>query len=235
MIVTLLTWEEKEKTEDQFKQVESWLDKISADDARNESLNYFWFLRARLAVKERRFDDADRFAKKIPEIEHRAILMFEIAEAQLKNVNDAATVYQTLRDVGRLAEQSETSVEKARVLIALSNQYIKINPVFAMQELSDAIKVINRLENADLLSTSVYRQIRTKNSSFSASFVMPGYNLESTFKAISKDNFEMSLSNAKSLDDKYLRTLAVLAVAQNCVDQSKKKPPVKKPAVKRGP
>jgi hypothetical protein len=234
MIIRLLTWGDKAKTEEQYKQIEPWLDKMSDANARAESLNYYWFLRARLAVKERRFDDADRFARKIPEIEHRAILFFEIADAQLKNVNDAPTVYATLREVGRLAEQSETSVEKARVLIGLANQYVRVNPGFAMQELSDAIKVINRLEGADVLSSSVYRRIQTKNTVFTAGFSMPGYDLEKTFKEVSKDNFEMSLSNAKSLDDKYLRTLAVLAVAQNCVDKVKKKPVTKKPAPNPG-
>jgi hypothetical protein len=225
-----LTWGDATKTEEQFKKIEPWLAKIRDEIARDETVNYFWFLRARLAVKEDRLTEAERFAKKVPEIEHRAILFFDIAEAQLKNVNDAATVHQTLRDVGRLAEQAETSVEKARVLIALASQYVKINPVFAMQELSDAIKVINRLEGGDVLSTHVIRQIRTKNSSYAANFAMPGKNLEGTFKEISKNNFELSLSNAKSLDDKYLQTLAVLAIAQNCAIPAKKKVVKKKPA-----
>jgi len=148
-------------------------------------------------------------------------------------VNDAATVYQTLRDVERVANQAETSVEKARVLIALTNKYIRINPIFAMQELSDSIKVVNQLGNADILSTTVIRRINGKDFSFFSVYSLPGQNLEGTFKEISKNNFELSLSNAKSLDDKYLRTLAVLAVAQNCTGQPKKKPATKQPAVKR--
>lgn len=228
MIIALLISGEKTKTEEQFRKIEPWLDKIREESSRIETVNYFWFLRAQLAVREYRIADAERFARKIPELEHRAVLFFQIAEVQLKNVSDTATAYQTLREVGRLAEQSETSVEKARVLLALANQYIKINPVFAMQELSDAIKVINRLENSNVMSTSVTRQIRSKTSVYFVVYNLPGQNLEGTFKAISKDNFEMSLSNAKSLEDRYLRTLAVLAVAQNCVDNVKKKPVQKK-------
>ena len=226
MIVNLVISGEKEKTEEQFKKIEPWLDKIKEEPTRTETINYFWWLRSRLAVKEYRLADADKFARKIPELEHRAVIFFEISEAQLKNVNDSATVYGTLREVGRLAEQSETSVEKARVLLALTNSYIKVNPIFATQELSDSINVINRLEDpTGVMSTSVTRQIKGKNFSFFASFALPGQNLEGTFKAISKDSFEMSLSNAKSLEDKYLRTLAVLAVAQNCVDKVKKTSP----------
>ena len=234
MIVSLLISEGHKKTEDQLKKIEPWLEKIRQESTRTETINYFWYLRAKLAIKEYRLGDAERFARKVPEVEHRAVLFFDIAEAQLKNVNDAATVYQTLRDVGRLAEQSETSVEKARVLLALTNQYIKVNPVFAMQELSGAVQVINRLEDpTSVMSTSVMRQIRGKNFSFFTSFALPGHNLEGTFKAISKDSFEMSLSNAKGLEDKYLRTLAVLAVAQNCVDKVKK-PPARRPAKPKG-
>lgn len=224
MIVSLVTWGEKPKTEEQFKQIEPWLAKIVEQAARDATVNYFWFLRANLAVKESRINDAESFAKKVPEVEHRAIVFFNIAEKQLKNPNDAATVYQTLRDVGRLAEQAEDSVEKVKVLLGLVNQYLKVNPVFAMQELSDAIKIINRIERYDFNSTGVTRQIRGKNFSHFAVFSMPGYDLENTFREISKNNFEMSLSNAKSLEDKYLRTIAVLAIAKNCADTGKKKP-----------
>ncbi len=223
MIVSLVTWTEIGKTEEQFKQLEPWLDKIVDPAVRAETVNYFWFLRATLAVKEGRLDDAEKFAKKVPEVEHRAVLFFNIAEQQLKNPNDAATVYQTLREVGRLAERADDSVEKARVLLGLVNQYLKVNPQFAMQELSDAVKVVNRLERPNLLATGVTRQISGKNFSFFAIFSMPGSDLENTFREIGKNNFEMSLSNAKSLEDKYLRTIAVLAVAKNCVDVKKKK------------
>lgn len=226
MIVGLIIGGELQKTEEQFKKIEPWLEKIQQESTRTETNNYYWFIRAKLAVKEYRLADAETFSRKVPEVESRAIVFLDIAEAQLKNVNDSASVYSTLRDVGRLAEQSETSVEKARVLLALTNQYIKVNPVFAMQELSDAVGVINRLENPnEVMNTSIPRQIRGKNFAFSTSFSLPGHNVEGTFKAISKDNFEMSLSNAKSLADKYLRTLAVLAVAQNCVDKIKKPAP----------
>lgn len=234
MIVNLLTWGEGDKTEEQFKQIEPWLDKISEAPAREGTVNYFWFLRSKLAIKESRFTDAEKFAQKVPEVEHRAILFFDIADKQLKNVNDAATVYTTLREVGRLAEQAEDSTEKARVLLGLVNQYLKVNQVFAMQELADAVKVVNRVEKPDLLSSNTTRHIKGKAFSFFSSFSLPGYGLENTFKEISKNNFELSLSNAKALEDKYFRTIAVLAIAKNCVDIAPKKPVRKTPAPRSG-
>lgn len=73
MIVSLLTWGSK-KTEEQFKQIEPWLAKIQHENGRKQAFDYFWFTRAELAVDEKRLDDAVLFAKKIPGIEHRAIL-----------------------------------------------------------------------------------------------------------------------------------------------------------------
>ncbi len=221
MIIGLITW--GVKTEDQFRRIEPWLDKIRDENAQKETANYFWFLRSKLAIKEKRLEDAQKFAAKVPEIEHRAILIFEIIELQLKDLNDAATVYQTLAEMGRLAGQMENSVAKARVHLGLANLYERVNHVFALDELRDAVKVVNRLENPDMLSTAIHRQIITKDMSFFAVFSMPGYDLEGTFKNLSKNDFEMSLSNARTLEDKYLRTLAVVAIAQNCIDKPKPK------------
>lgn len=224
MIVDLITW--GVKTEDQFKKIEPWLDKIKDEKVRFESTNYFFFLRSKLAIKEKRFSEAQKFAAKVPEIEHRSILSFEIADSLLKDVNDSATVYSELTDVGKLARQTENSVAKAKVLSGLANIYEKVSHVFALNELSDGIKVINRLENPDMLSKSLHRQIQGKGFAFHAVFSTPNYDLESTFTELSKNDFEMSLSNAKSLEDKFFRTLAVLAVAKNCVNKPN---PIKKP------
>ena len=234
MIVRLLTWGDKSKTEEEFKQIEPWLDKIKEADARQSAINYFWFMRSQVAIKEGRYDDAEKFSLKVPELEHRAILFFELADRQLKNVNDAATVYATLREVGRIAEQADNSVEKVRVLLGLVNKYSKTNSVFAMQELSDAVRVLNGLENPPVLSGYVTRVIKGKDFSSTVSFSMPGYDFESTFREISKNNFELSLSNAKSVDDKYLRALAIFAIAKNCAEQPKKKPARKEAPPKAG-
>ena len=56
-----------------------------------------------------------------------------------------------------------------------------------------------------------------------ASISLPGNNLEGLFTDLGKKDFEMSLANARGLDDKYFRTIAVIAIAKNCI-------PVKPPA-----
>lgn len=227
MIAQLLLWGQESKTEEQFAKIEPWLDKIRDETSRLGTIHYFWFLRAKRAIKDHRMDDARKFAEKVPELDHRAVLIFEIAEAQLKDLNEAAAVYQTLTDVSKVARQSEDSIAKARVHLGIAALYEKVNHTFALDELSDALKVINRLEDPDITSNFVYRQVSGKDFSFTSSFGIPGYDMESTFRLLSKTDFDMPLSNARTLNDKYFRTLAVIAIAQNCIDRPKPKPAVK--------
>jgi hypothetical protein len=211
------------KTEEQFKILEPWLDKMTDPEGRAGSMHYFWFKRSQLATKEKRFADAQKFAVKVPELEHQAILWFEIAEKQLADINDSATAYQTLADVGKVARRAEDSVGKAQVLLGLANLYEKLNHSFAISELSDAVTVINKVKDADLQSKYLLRYIQVKDMSFGASFSTPGYDLETTFSALSKTDFSLPLSNARTIDDKYYRTIAVIAIAKNCIDRPKPK------------
>ncbi len=212
------------KTEEQFRIFEPWLDKITEAEGRAGSINYFWFIRSQLATKERRFADAQKHAAKVPEVEHQAILWFEIAEKQLADINDSATAYQTLADVGKVARRAEDSVGKAQVLLGLANLYEKLNHSFAVSELSDAVGVINKVKDADLQAKYLLRFIQVKDMSFGASFSTPGYDLETTFAALSKSDFSLPLSNARTIDDKYYRTIAVIAIAKNCIDRPRQKP-----------
>lgn len=212
------------KTDEQFARLEPWINKIVSEKGRGQFTNYFWFLRAKLAIKDGRYDDARRFATKVPELQHSATLIFEIAEKQLSNLNDTANAYQTLADVSKAARQAPDSAGKARVLLGLAHLYERMNHSFAISELADAVAVINKLEGDDLLSSSVMQRVEVKDFSFFASFSMPGYSLENTFATTSKQDFSLPLSNAKTINDKFYRTIAVIAVAKNCIDRARPRP-----------
>ena len=211
------------KSEEKFKQLEPWLEKITDSEGRAKSISYFYFLRSQLATKEKRYADAQRYAAKVIEVDFQALLWFEAAENQLKDINDVALAYETLADVGRLAGRAEDSVGKARVLLGLANLYEKLNHSFAISELSEAVAVANRLKEADLQTRWLLYHIKVKDMSFGASIGTPGFDLEHTFTTVSKNDFSLPLSNAKAIDDKFYRTIAVIAVAKNCVDRPKPK------------
>ena len=75
------------KTEEEFAKIESWLDKITDENLRGSMKNYFYFRRSELATKENRFAEARKYADKVGDIEHKAVLYFKLAEAQLKTTN----------------------------------------------------------------------------------------------------------------------------------------------------
>ncbi|MFT3745088.1 MAG: hypothetical protein QM785_12450 [Pyrinomonadaceae bacterium] len=225
MIINLVF---REPTEDeQFDKIRPWLDKIKEEKPRAETINYFWYKRAELAVKQKRFDDAEKHALKVPELEFRAILFFEMAKIQEKNVNDAAALFETLNRVSKMARSVDGSVSKAQVLLGLATLYEKTNHSTAMDELTEAIRVTNTLKDPDLFKTYISRQIMGKDYGYYASFSAPGFDLEKTFEELSKKDFEISLGQAKSLDDRYFRTLAVIAVATNCAKNAKPDPKAK--------
>lgn len=205
------------RTEEQFRLMQPWIDKITEAEGRAESWVYFWFIRGKLAVKEKRFADAKEMAARIPEVEQRAILMFEVAEKELSDVNEAAAAYQTLADVAKLARISGNSIGKARVHLGLANLYEKFNHGFAISELSDAITTVNKVKGTALLASSIQRRVKVKDLMFFTSYSVPGFNFEETFSALSKTDFSLPLSNARTIDDKYYRTLAVIAIAKNCI------------------
>lgn len=219
MVLRLLTG--RDRTEEQFEKILPWLDKVKEESPRREMTNYFWFLRASLAIKEKRWEDAERFTAKVPEAEHRAVLMFEMAALQAKNESDTSILFETLNRLSKVTRSAENSVSKAQVMLGLANMYQKVNHSTALDELAEAIRVTNSLKDPDIFMTSVRREIKGKTFTFFASFGTPGYNLEETFVELSKKNFEMSLGHAKALNDRYFRTLAVIAVASNCVKNSK--------------
>jgi tetratricopeptide (TPR) repeat protein len=203
--------------EDEFKTYEPWIAKIKDEKLRGDVAGYFWFLRARLATKEKRYADTEKFAAKVPELDHRAILLFEIAKIQLDSANDAASGFEVLNGVSKLTRSAPNSVAKARILFNLSQYYERVNHSTALDELGEAIRVVNQLEDPDIFTNTVFRQIMGKDFGFMTAMSLPGNNFESMFTALGKKDFEISLANARSLDDKYFKTLAVIAIAKNCI------------------
>lgn len=218
MIIGLVTFWGK-RTDDNFNQLEPWLDKIKEESPRVSSTSYFWYKRADLAIKENRFADANKYAQRVPELEHRAILAFDLARAQLESINDAASAYQTLAEVAKLARTMDESPVKAKILLGLAHQYEKMNVSFAMEELAEAVRVLNRQKDPDMSSSSIMRIIKGEKYTFYAVLTAPGFNIEDTFRKMGEADFGMTLSNAKALDDRYLRTIAVINSARLCSER----------------
>ncbi len=204
------------KTEENFKQTESWLDKMKEESTRESTINYFYFQRSKLATKEKRFDDARKFADKVPKIENRAVLYFDVAEAKMKEPMTKLESLETLLEVYQTANKAPDTIEKAQVLLGLAFMYEKVDRSNAFNSLADAIKTANKLENPNLFSNFISQQIKGKRFTHYSGYSVPGFEVSETFYALSQTDFLNALTHATNFSDKYLRTLAVLAAVKDC-------------------
>lgn len=209
------------KTEDDYQKAESWLDKMIEESGREAVADYFYFQRSKLATKEKRFDDGRKFALKVDRIEDRAVLFFDIAEAKMKEPMTKSESLDTLLEVSQTALKAPDTVEKAQVLLGLAFIYEKVDHYNALGALAEAVKTANKLENPNLTTDYISRQILLKNHSFYTSYSVPGFDVSETFYELSKKDFQSALNHTTSFSDKYLRTLAVLATVKDCENNDK--------------
>ncbi len=220
-IIQLITSARKEED---YKAAETWLDKITEESPRESTKNYFYFQRSKLASKENRFEDAQKYADKIGKIELRAVVYFDIAEAKQKNPATRLESLESLTEVYKMAQKSPDTIEKAQVLLGLAYMYEKVDHFNALDALSGAIKTANKLENPNLFTSWSSQQITAKDYQFYTNYDTPGFDINRTFYEISQKDFQGAISQAEGFSDKYLRTLAVLASVKDC---EKNEQPVK--------
>ena len=211
------------KKEEDYKKLETWLDKIKEEELREGAASYFYFNRSKLAVTEKHYAEAEKYADRLDRIELKAVLYFDIADAKFKEPNTKFDSLSALAEVSKLAEKSPDSVEKAQVLLGMAYIYEKIDHFNAIDSLSKSIKTANNLEKPNLLSGVVSQRIGSKDfGGYFINYAVPGFDINKTFGEISKNDFQGALSQANSFSDKYLRTLAILAIVKDCEKNGKK-------------
>jgi hypothetical protein len=204
------------KKEDQLKALEPWLDKIKDKDVREKSINFFYFTSAKIAIKEKRLDDARKFADKVPQIEHRAVLYFDLADAKLKEPLTKFESLEILTEVYKTAEKAPDTVEKAQVFLGVAFIFEKIDRFNSIDTLSKAINTANKLENPNLFTEFITIKIVGEKFGVFAGYSVPGFDINKTFYQISLKDFQGAISQAEGFTDRYLRTLAILASVKDC-------------------
>ncbi len=224
-MIAQILFQRRMRTDEHYAKYEPWLAKMKEEKPRGEITNYYWFVRAQFAIREKRFAEAEKMAAKVVELDHRSILLLDLAKLQLDSTNDAGSGFEVINGVSKLTRTAPNSVAKVKVLFSLVGFYERINHSLALDELGEAIRVINQLDEPDLFQNWVYRQIAGKDFVFMSSISLPGDNFEGIFTEMGKKDFEMSLANARAFNDKYFRTISVIAIAKNCIQP---KAPAKK-------
>ena len=193
------------------------IDKISDSNIRQPLLNWFFFARSQNALKEKKLDDARRFAARVEELDQRAFLYSQIAEEALKQSADETRAREMLEDIVDSAAKAPNTIVKARALLAVASLYTKIDMNRAVAVVAEAIDCVNRIENADFSRQFVIRKIEGKTFGMYASIATPGYKPETALAEIAKVDFDNMLSQASRFSDKSLRAITTLAIAERCL------------------
>ncbi|MBV9928325.1 MAG: hypothetical protein JOZ96_25120 [Acidobacteria bacterium] len=209
------------RTPEEFRRAESYLDKVSDAGLREKLAGYLYFLWTQKEVKEGRLDEASRLSQKVGELDYRALLSFEIADAALKRLDDRARAGELLEAVAADALKAKDTPEKARALLGVAHLYARFDVTRAAQVLRSAAKVINTLPDPDFSADTVGRQLGNESFTVYAVHRLPGVRLENVFRELGGRDFGAALSAAGELSDKYVRATALLALASKCLEGQK--------------
>jgi hypothetical protein len=210
----------------------SVVDKISDSAVRSQLLNWFFFNRTELAIKDKKLDEARKLAARVDELDQRAYLYLRIAEESLKQDMDQTQARELLDEVADASAKAPATMVTARALLGIAYLYSKFDMNRATVVLSDAVKLINRLEAPDFSQQYVTRKIEGKNFGSYTSFQTPGFNPESALRELGKLDFDSALNQSSNFADKSLRAMTTLALAEQCLkgQTAKPKPKEAKPS-----
>ena len=198
------------------ERVLSVIDKISDSNVRGPLTNWFYYTRAQALLADKNFLEARRLASKVEELDMRAYLFTKIAEESLKEAEDQTESRQMLNEIADAISKAPKTINSARALLALAHLYTKLDVNRGVEELGNAVKTINVLENPDFTLQFTMIKIEGKTFASYASYATPGFNPENAFREMGKVDFDGSLAQAAQLSDKSLRGLTTLSVIEPC-------------------
>ena len=203
------------------------IDKISNSDVRVPLLEWIYFRRATTAVKERKFEEAEKLGSQVEGQEQRAYLHTEIARALLSR-SDTPTHAREVLDVAiNEANKAGMTIFAARILLTASNLYTKIDLGRSISVLADAINCINHIETPDFSSNdqTLVKLVERKGKpgQYSLRFYMPGLDPESAFRELAKIDFNDALTQTAAFTDKFQRAMTTLAVADVCIQETERR------------
>ncbi len=206
--------------------------KIDDSALADKILNWVYFERAQQAIKDNKLDEGRKLAAKVVELDQRAYLYSRIAEDSVKNTTNDQEARDLLEEVVTSGVKAPDTEVKARALLGAVYLYAKIEPNRAIAILGDVVKCINHIESPDFSHDYVRRKIEGRSFGSYASFTTPGFNPENGFREIAKYDFDGVLNLSANFEDKPLRAMTTLALAEQCLKNSPRPPRPEKPETK---
>ena len=223
------------KKPDDLARLESLAERVGDAAARRQLLDWINFNRAQGLAREGLLDEAKRAADRVGELDHRALLYFEIAREGIKKLDDRARAAALLDEVLAAAAKAPVTAARARTQLGVAHLFAEFDGLRALEVLAEAVRTINQLDNPDVSSSAIFRRIEGKDFGVYGTYNVTGFSMETAFGEAGPHDFEGALLAARDLSDRALRATAVVGLAAHCLEQSAKPKTQPKPARRARP
>jgi hypothetical protein len=196
-------------------------------------VSFVYFTRAQSLIKQHKTDEARMLASKVEELDNRAYLYSAIAAEIMKQMKDDSEARVLLEEVATAAAKAPDTEMKVRALFGISYLFAGIEPSRSIALLGDAVKAINRIEGKDFSRDFVIKRIEGKSFGSYVTLQMPGFNPENAFREVSRYDFDGTLYQTANFNDKLLRAVTTMALADLCLQQKPRTPKLEKPTKKK--
>jgi hypothetical protein len=193
---------------------------------RKRVMSLAYFYRSQQQLNYNKVDEARRLAAKVEEPDQRAYLYAQIAGESLKQKKSDADVREMLEDVLDAVAKSGDSEVKVRAMLVVVHLYSVIDANRAVSLLGDVVKSINHIESIDLAGDRLSIKVEGRAFGSYSGLQTPGFSPEVVFREMGKIDFDGTMYLASNLNDKSIRGLTTLALADQCL---KDLPPPPKP------
>lgn len=208
-------------------------DKIDDVGLRQQIVSFVYFSRAQSLIKQHKTDEARALASKVEELDNRAYLYSAIAAEIMKQMKDDSEARVLLEEVATAAAKAPDTEMKVRALFGISYLFAGIEPSRSIALLGEAVKAINRIEGKDFSRDYVIKRIEGKSFGSYVTLQMPGFNPENAFREVSRYDFDGTLYQTANFNDKLLRGMSTMALADLCLQQKNRTPASGKPTKKK--
>jgi len=203
--------------------------KIEDLDLRKQVMSLTYFYRSQKLIKEKKIDEARRLAAKVEEPDQRAYLYAQIATESLKQRKDDSDVREMLEDVLSATAKAPNSEVKVRAMMVVVHLYSTIDPNRAVALLGRVVETINHIESIELSGDRILLKVEGKAFGTYRGLQTPGFSPEVVFREMGKLDFDGTLYLASNLNDKSVRGMTTLSIAEQCL---KDLPPPSQPKPK---
>jgi hypothetical protein len=170
------------------------------------------------AIRDKRYDEARRYALEVDETDYRAYLFFQIAEKVLKD-NDRDRATELLEEAASRAVEADDTQEKVKALCGIADLFLKIDQARSFNLAEAAVRAANKVPAGKLnLVEGGSRMTRTLSydgSTTTNSTEVGGFDLRKVFGRLAGYDFDRSLALAQVIENKSVRCWAMIAVAES--------------------